>query len=192
MLLPASGFSVREIISRRRRNKSPDGIATSSHQNNAHFQTMLRFHELRQNPVSLTFRDETGARVTVIAERLRHGFVNMTCQCPQHSHAGWCKHCLAVLCEQVTLEDDQAQNRLAFENIVRGTRLKAIALRLKLALEPFATAYRNIKHDLPTALDPGQLNSFATDAFRAGMAARQLALAIEEFIKELQPGADGK
>jgi hypothetical protein len=151
---------------------------------------MLRFHELRQNPASVTFYDQTGARITIIAERLRQGLVNMTCQCRHHSEAGWCKHCLAVLCDQVILEDDQQS--LALEGIVAGTRLKATANKLREVLEAFATAYRHMKRDLPAALDPDRLHNFATEAYQTGMAAHQLALAIEAFIKELRPTTNAK
>jgi uncharacterized Zn finger protein len=148
---------------------------------------MLRLHELRQNPAAVTFCDETGARITVIGERLRRGHVNMTCQCRHYSEAGWCKHCLAVLCEQVILEDDQ--HRVAFKSIVAGTRLKAAAHRLKNTLKSFATAYQRIKRNEPAALDPDQLDNFATSAYHASITGRQLALAIEAFIKELRPTA---
>jgi len=148
---------------------------------------MLRYHELRQNPASVTFYDQSGARVTVIAERLRGGLVNMTCQCQQHSEAGWCKHCLAVLCDQVIFEDDQYS--LAFEKIVAGTRLKSTAHRLRNALESFVKAYRRNKLDAPTALDPDQLINFAAKAHQASISSRQLALTIEAFIQELQPTA---
>jgi hypothetical protein len=75
---------------------------------------------------------------------------------------------------------------------VAGTPLKAAALELKTALEPFATAYRHIKCDLPTALEPDQLNNFANKGYRVGMATRRVALAIEGFIDELQPTANVK
>ena len=148
---------------------------------------MLRYHELRQNPASVTFYDQSGARVTVIAERLRGGLVNMTCQCQQHSEAGWCKHCLAVLCDQVIFEDDQ--DSVAFEKIVADTRLKAMAHQLRSALESFEKAYWRYKRDAPTALDPDQLIKFAAKAKQASITSRQLAIAIEAFIKELQPAA---
>jgi hypothetical protein len=151
---------------------------------------MLRFHELRQNPAAVTFYDEAGARVTVSAERLRQGLVNMTCQCRHHSEAGWCMHCLAVLCDRVILEDDQ--NRLAFESIVAGTRLRATAHKLKNILESFATAYQRIKRNVPAALDPDQLDNFATSAYHASITGGQLALAIKAFIKELRPTAKVK
>jgi uncharacterized Zn finger protein len=57
---------------------------------------MLRFHELQQNPVSVTCRDENGATYTVVAMRLRGGIVKMTCECQRYSQEGWCRHCLAV------------------------------------------------------------------------------------------------
>lgn len=147
---------------------------------------MLQFHELHQNPASVTFCDETEAKVTVIAERFRQGLVNMTCQCRHHSEAGWCKHCLAVLCDRIILDDD-GQQSLAFESIVAGTRLKATANELKEVLEAFATAYRNLKRELPTALDPDQLHNFGTKAYQASIAAHQVALGIDAFIKELRP-----
>ena len=148
---------------------------------------MLRYHELQQNPASVTFYDQSGARVTVIAERLRGGLVNMTCQCQPHLEAGWCKQCLAVLCDQVIFGDNQ--NSLAFEKIVAGTRLKATAHRLRNALESFSKAYLRNKRDVPTALDPDQLINFAAKANQASISSRQLALTIEAFIKELQPKA---
>ena len=148
---------------------------------------MLRFHELRQNPATVIFYDDTGARVTVSAERLRQGRVNMTCQCRHHSEAGWCMHCLAVLCDRVNLEDDQ--HRLAFENIVAGTRLKATAHKLKNTLESFATAYQRIKRNVPATLDPDQLDNFAASAYYASITGQKLALIIKAFIKELRPTA---
>lgn len=148
---------------------------------------MLRFHELRQNPAAVIFYDETGARVTVSAERLRQGLVNMTCQCRHYSEAGWCMHCFAVLCDRVFLEDDQ--DRFAFESIVAGTRLKATARKLKNTLESFATAYQRVKRNVPVALDPDQLDNFAISAYHASITSRQLAAAIKAFIKELRPTA---
>ena len=112
----------------------------------------------------------------------------MTCQCQQHSEAGWCKHCLAVLCDQVIFEDDQYS--LAFEEIVAGTRLKATARKLRNALKSFAKAYRRNMRDTPTALDPDQLINFAAKANQASMTSRQLAFTIDAFIKELQPTAN--
>lgn len=151
---------------------------------------MLRFHELPQNPASVTFCDETGARITVIAERLRQGLVNMTCQCPHHLEAGWCRHCLAALCDRAIFEDDPQS--LAFESIVAGTRLMATANKLKEALEAFAKAYRHMKRDLPVALDPDQLNNFTTKAHQASTSAQRLALAIETFIEDLRPTANAR
>jgi len=143
---------------------------------------MLRFHELQQNPASAIFCDETGTRFTVVAERLRRGFVKLTCQCQHKSEAGWCKHCLAVLSDRGIFEDEQ--QRLAFEGIVAGTQLKAAAKRLNKALETFATAYRHMKLDLPVALDSDQLQSFAARAYEASVAANELGLALEAFIEE--------
>ena len=99
-------------------------------------------------------------------------------------------HCLAVLCDRVVLEDDQ--HRLAFENIVAGTRLKATAHKLKNTLESFAAAYQRIKRNVPTTLDPDQLDNFAISAYHASVTGRQLTLAIKAFIKELRPTAKGQ
>jgi len=145
---------------------------------------MLRFHELRQNPVSVAFRDETGATITVLVERLRQGLVKMTCECQRQSETGWCKHCLAVFSDREIFENDK--HRQAFEQIVGGTRLEDAANELTTALEAFAVAYRNLKFDRPSDLDPGRLKHFAHQAHHASTTAGHLALAIEEFAKELR------
>jgi hypothetical protein len=154
------------------------------------FNNMLRFHELRQNPATVTFCDMTGARITVTAERLRRGLVNMTCQCAHYSGARWCSHCVTVLCDRVILEDNEQS--LALRGIVEGTRLKAMAHVLEAAVETFSIAYRHMMQGRPATLDPVQLNDFATKTYQASIAARQVALAIESFVEELRPTAAAK
>ena len=145
---------------------------------------MLRYAQLRQNPVSVTVRDQTGATFTVRAGRLRRGLVKMTCECPRQLAAGWCKHCLAVFSDREIFESDK--HRQALEYIVRGTNLENAANKLTKALDAFAAAYRQMKFDRPAGVDPGQLNSFAKRACQAGDTAGHLALAIEQFIDELR------
>jgi hypothetical protein len=145
---------------------------------------MLRFHELRQNPVSVTFRDGTGAKITVVAERLRQGLVKMTCDCQRQSKAGWCKHCLAVLSDREIFDDKK--HREAFERIVGGTFLEEAAAKLTKALDAFAVAYRHLKFGRPSDLDPGQLRKFADQALHASTAAEHLVPALEDFISELR------
>jgi hypothetical protein len=143
---------------------------------------MLRYHELRQNPVSVTFRDGNGATITVCAERLRRGLVKITCQCQRRSQAGWCQHCLAVFSDREVFKDKK--HRETFERIVGGTSLEEAATELTKALDAFAVAYRHMKFGRPSDLDPGQLRKFADQADQANTTAGHLALALEEFIKE--------
>lgn len=89
---------------------------------------MLRFHELQQNPVSVTCRDENGATYTVVAIRLREGIAKMTCQCQRYSQDGWCHHCLAVFSDREVLED--SKHREAFERLVGATYLEESATKL--------------------------------------------------------------
>ena len=145
---------------------------------------MRRFHQLRQNPVSVTFRDGTGATITVVAERLRQGLVKMTCDCQRQSNAGWCQHSLAVFSDREIFEDKR--HREAFDHIVGGTLLEEAATKLTKALDAFAVAYRRLKFGRPSALDPGQLRQFADHAHHASAAAEHLVLALEDFISELR------
>lgn len=154
------------------------------------FRDMLRFHELRENPVTVKYVDEAAIEVQIIAERLRRGLVKMTCQCQQYSKAGWCRHCLALLCDRVTLQSDQQQ--LALNDIVAGTDLKHAAKKVEHVLETFAGAYRGMKHHLPRTLDAGQLHIFAAKSYEVSICAQQVATAISAFIKELRPVADAK
>jgi hypothetical protein len=143
---------------------------------------MLRLHELRQNPVSVTFRDGTGATITVVAERLRQGLVKMTCDCRRQSKAGWCQHCLAVFSDREIFEDNK--HREAFERLVGSSFLEEAATKLTKALDAFAVAYRHMKFGRPADLDPGQLRQFADQSLHASTTAGHLALALEEFINE--------
>jgi hypothetical protein len=145
---------------------------------------MRRFHELRKNPVSVTFRDGTGATITVVAERLRQGLVKITCDCQRQSKAGWCQHCLAVFSDREVFEDNK--HREAFERIVGGTFLEEAAGKLTKALDTFAVAYRHMKFGRPADLDLGQLRKFADKAHHASSAAEHLVLALERFIDELR------
>ena len=145
---------------------------------------MLRYAELRQNPVLVTVRDQSGATFTVRAERLRRGLVKMTCECPRQVAAGWCQHCLVVFSDREVFEGDK--QRQAFEHIVGGTYLENTANKLTKALDAFAVAYRQMKFDRPADLDPSQLNSFANRANQAGETASHLAQALEKFIDELR------
>ena len=145
---------------------------------------MLRFHQLQQNPVSVTFRDGTGAMITVVVERLRQGLVKMTCDCQRQSKAGWCHHCLAVFSDREIFKDKN--HREAFECIVGGTLLEEVATKLTKALDAFAAAYRRLKFGRPSALNPGQLRQFADHAHHASTAAEHLGLAVEDFISELR------
>ena len=143
---------------------------------------MLRFHDLQQNPVSVTFRDRTGAMTTVVAMRLRQGIVKMTCQCRRFSQAGWCHHCLAVFSDGEVFEDNK--HREAFERLVGATYLEEAATKLIKALDTFAFAYRQMTSGRPFDLDPGQLRNFADRADHAGISANDLAFALEEFVNE--------
>ena len=78
----------------------------------------------------------------------------------------------------------------AFESIVAGTQLEATANKLNEALEAFATTYRQMKMDLPVALERDQLENFATKSYQASVAAHKLALAVEAFIKDCRPSAN--
>lgn len=145
---------------------------------------MLRYAELRQNPIFMTVRDKTGATFTVRAERLRRGLVKMTCECPRQLADGWCPHCLAVFSDRQVFESDK--HREAFERLVGDTYLESAAGKLTKALDAFATAYRNMKFDRPADLNPSQLDNFGSRAYQAGEASGQLARALEQFIDELR------
>ena len=143
---------------------------------------MLRFHELQQNPVSVTCRDETGAAYDVIAMRLREGIVKMTCQCQHYSQEGWCKHCLVVFSDQEVFKD--TKHREAFDHLVGGTYLQEAAVKLTNALDAFALVYRQMKSVRPSEVNCDQLKKFAVQAGRAGSSADNLAEALEGFINE--------
>jgi tetratricopeptide (TPR) repeat protein len=145
---------------------------------------MLRYVQLRQNPVSVSVRDKTGATFAVRAERLRRGRVKMSCECPRQLAAGWCQHCLAVFADPEIFESDK--QRRAFKHIVNSTYLESAANELTKALDVFAAAYRQMKFDRPAELDPSQLNSFAKRAYQGGETASHLAQALEHFIEELR------
>ena len=145
---------------------------------------MLRFHELQQNPVSVTCRDENGATYTVVAMRLREGIVKMTCECQRYSQEGWCRHCLAVFSNCEVFESKK--HREAFEQLVGRTPLELAATKLTKALDDFAGAYRKMKAVRPSDVDRGQLKKFAEQAYRASKSADKLAMALEKFIKEAE------
>jgi len=143
---------------------------------------MLRFHELQQNPVSVTCPDESGASYNVVVMRLREGIVKMTCQCQQHSQQGWCNHFLMVFADQRIFKD--SQHREAFDRLVGSTYLEEAAVKLISALDAFAVAYRKMKSVRPSRVDRDQLRSFAEQAHQAGSTADDLAIALETFINE--------
>ena len=150
---------------------------------------MLRFHELQQNPVSVTCRDENGATYTVVAMRLREGIVKMTCQCQRYSQEGWCRHCLAVFSDCEVFESKK--HREAFEQLVGRTHLEHAATKLTKALDDFAGAYRKMKAVSPSGVDRGQLKKFAEQAYRASKSADELAMALEKFIREAEARGRG-
>jgi hypothetical protein len=150
---------------------------------------MLRLHELQMNPVSVTFRDENGATITVVALRLRRGIVKLTCQCPRYSRAGWCHHCLAVFSSREAFKD--SKHREAFEGVVGATYLEESAAKLTRTLDTFAVAYRQMKSSRPSDLDPDQLRNFAYQADHASKSANDLALALEDFMNDAAAKAPG-
>ena len=143
---------------------------------------MLRFHELQQNPVSVTCRDENGARYKVVAMRLREGIVKMTCQCQHFSQEGWCNHCLAVFCDRKVFQDDKHWE--AFEQLVGATYLQEAAVKLISAFDAFAAAYRQMKSVRPSQVNRSQLRKFAEQAYLAGSSADDLAVMLEGFVNE--------
>jgi hypothetical protein len=143
---------------------------------------MLRFHELEQNPVTVTCADESGAAYDVIAMRLRGGIVQMTCQCPHYLVEGWCKHCLAVFTDQGVFAD--TKHRAAFDRLVGATHLQEAAVKLINALEAFATVYRQMDSVRPNQIQCDQLTTFAVQAGRAASSADDLAEALAGFVSE--------
>jgi uncharacterized Zn finger protein len=143
---------------------------------------MLRFHELEQNPVTITCADESGATFDVITLRLREGVVKMTCRCEHYSQEGWCKHCLAVFTNKAIYAD--TGHREAFNRLVGGTYLQEAAAKLINALEVFATSYKQMKSLRPSQISSAQLKQFATQAGRAASSADDLAEALKGFINE--------
>jgi hypothetical protein len=147
---------------------------------------MLRFHELQQNPVSITSGEESGARYKVVAIRLREGIVKMTCQCEHFSQEGWCNHCLAAFCNREVFQDDK--HREAFEQLVGATYLQEAAVKLINALDAFAASYRQMKSVRPSQVNRSQLRKFAEQAYRAGSSADDLAVVLEGFVNEAAAG----
>jgi hypothetical protein len=143
---------------------------------------MYRFHELRENPVSVKLRDRQEATYTVVAMRLREGIVKITCQCQQYSENGWCHHCLALFSDKEVFESKQ--QREAFEQLVGRTYLEEAAAKLIRCLDDFAVAYRQMKTVRPSHLHPNQLRDFSKSADHASATALSLVLALEVFIKE--------
>jgi hypothetical protein len=143
---------------------------------------MLRFHELEQNPVSITCTDESGAAYDVIAMRLRGGVVQMSCQCPHYLIEGWCKHCLAVFTDQGVFAD--TKHREAFDRLVGATYLQEAAVKLINTLEAFATIYKEMISVRPAQIKSDQLTKFAMQAGRAASSADDLAEALAGFISE--------
>lgn len=143
---------------------------------------MLRFHQLRENPVSVTFRDGNGATFTVVATRFREGIVKMTCQCQIYSEGGWCRHCLGAFSDQDVFENKK--HREAFEQLVGRTYIEDAAAKLTKALDDFARAYRQMKTGRLSDLNPAHLKDFAERTEHASISANGLALAVEEFINE--------
>ena len=150
---------------------------------------MVLFHELQQNPVSVTCRDENRATYTVVAMRLREGIVKMTCQCQRYSQEGWCRHCLAVFSNCEVFES--RKHREAFEQLVGRTHLKHAATKLTKALDDFAGAYRKMKAVRPSDVNRGQLKKFAEQAYRVSTSAEELAVALEKFTKEAEAQGRG-
>ena len=152
---------------------------------------MLRFHELQQNPVSVTLRDENGAMqrdksgeiIRVVAERFKRGIVKMTCRCQDYSQTVGAAIVWQCSLDPKVFEDDKHQN--AFEQLVRGTYLEAAAAKLIQTLEDFSVAYTHMKSGLPAGIDPDQLTAFATQADYASNSAKDLALALREFTKQV-------
>jgi hypothetical protein len=151
---------------------------------------MRRFHELRENPVSVKLRDRQEATYTVVAMRLREGIVKITCQCQQYSENGWCQHCLALFSDKEVFESKQ--QREAFEQLVGRTNLERAAAKLIRDLDDFAVAYRKMKAVRPSDLNSNQLRDFAESADHASTAASSLVQALEEFIKEAAARPTGK
>jgi hypothetical protein len=143
---------------------------------------MRRFHELRENPVSVTLRDRHEATYTVVVMRLREGVVKITCQCQRYSENGWCHHCVALFSDKEIFES--TQQREAFEQLVGGTYLEEAATNLIRGLDDFAVAYRQMKAVRPSDLNPNQLRDFAKSADHASTTAHSLVVALEKFVKE--------
>jgi hypothetical protein len=151
---------------------------------------MRRFHELRENPVSVTLRDKQEATYTAVVMRLRNGVVKVTCQCQRYSENGWCHHCLALFFDKEIFESKQ--QREAFEQLVGRTYLERAAAKLIRGLDDLAVAYRKMKAVRPSDLNSNQLRDFARSADHASTTASSLALALEEFIKEAAARPTGK
>jgi hypothetical protein len=61
---------------------------------------MAMFHlkDLKKNPVSVRYVEDTDKIFEIVAERLRRGRVQMVCSCSGQREAGWCRHLVGVLC----------------------------------------------------------------------------------------------
>jgi hypothetical protein len=143
---------------------------------------MRRFHELRENPVSVTLRDRHEGTYTVQVMRLREGIAKITCQCQHYSENGWCHHCLALFSDKEVFESKQ--QREVFEQLVGRTYLEEAAEKLIRGLDDFAVAYREMKAVRPSDLNPKQLRDFSKGADNASATALSLVQALEVFIKE--------
>lgn len=91
-------------------------------------ESMLTTHEFRQQPLTLTITDQSGAAYAVTVHSGDHGAVTMSCNCRHYASEGWCRHLVDLACMRlrdcgITDPDIDA----GFEEIVAGTPLESAA-----------------------------------------------------------------
>jgi hypothetical protein len=147
---------------------------------------MAMFHlkDLKKNPVSVRYVEDTDKIFEIVAERLRRGRVQMVCSCSGQREAGWCRHLVGVLCDRGQFESED--DKIAFNNVVIGTAVEEAAFDLEHILERFATSYREVMELRPKTLSAKQLREFGHAAGEAGKYALGLAGAIDRFISHLK------
>lgn len=116
--------------------------------------------ELKHNPLTFTVVDGD-LRHEIFAERGKGGKVRLTCQCPDSSSDGWCKHRLDLLCGRyAAVAGLDSETRVAFERIVAGTALTAAGGDLDRAKKAFDDCLRIFDERRPARIVGQNLGKF--------------------------------
>jgi hypothetical protein len=149
---------------------------------------MIRLKELKRNPVSARYVEETSGVYEIVAERLPQGRMLIVCSCPGEREGGWCRHIIGALCDRGQFEREE--DRVAFNQVVMGTALEKAALELEFNLDRFATSYREMMERRPKALSVEQLEEFGRAAAAAAKYAVYLSGAIDRFVHRMEPESE--